>query len=275
VVVTYLQERELRLPLFLLFFKRIIYNQMSTTPVAYNPSQSPIFGSEQIIDLAVGTTEQDYSQELGGVRWWMSPDQSDGYVIAEKVPFGDQPTAPGINPPGSTVAFWKTDAKTSSDFLALAQFISRRAGTPPSFSTADDAKTWLNANGYWTSYAGATGGGYELVILPYNPPAAGDVIFPNFQATPTPTQGNTNPNIFATGGVYWNAVDINSVDQSSYYNGLIGNSATITAILFDGPPGLEAFNYNPQVRPGQLTLTQASPSNFTVGQTVYISFTFT
>jgi hypothetical protein len=130
---------------------------MSTTPVAYNPSQSPIFGSEQIIDLAVGTTEQDYSQELGGVRWWMSPDQSDGYVIAEKVPFGDQPTAPGIIPPGSTVAFWKTDAKTSSDFLALAQFISRRAGTPPSFSTADDAKTWLNANGYWTSYAGATG----------------------------------------------------------------------------------------------------------------------
>ena len=125
---------------------------MSTTPVAYNPSRNPIFGSEQIIDLAVGTTEQDYSQEPGGVRWWMSPDQSDGYVIAEKVSSGDQPTAPGINPPGSTVAFWKTDAKTSSDFLALAQFISRRAGTPPSFSTADDAKTWLNANGYWTSY---------------------------------------------------------------------------------------------------------------------------
>ena len=125
---------------------------MSTTPVAYNPSRNPIFGSEQIIDLAVGTTEQDYSQEPGGVRWWMSPDQSDGYVIAEKVSSGDQPTAPGINPPGSTVAFWKTDAKTSSDFLALAQFISRRAGTPPSFSTADDAKTWLNANGYWTSW---------------------------------------------------------------------------------------------------------------------------
>lgn len=260
---------------------------MSTTPVAYNPSRNPIFGSEQIIDLAVGTTEQDYSQEPGGVRWWMSPDQSDGYVIAEKVSFGDQPTEPGIIPPGSTVAFWKTDAKTSSDFLALAQFISRRAGTPPSFSTADDAKTWLNANGYWTSYSGeATGGAYELVVLPYNPPAPGDVIFPAFASGLN--QATTDPNTFATGGVYWNAVDINSVDQTSYYNGLIGNAATIsftqngntatysatnTAITFEGPPGQQAFNYNPQARPGQLTLIQASPSNFVLGETVYISFT--
>jgi hypothetical protein len=118
--------------------------------------------------------------------------------------------------------------------------------------------------------------------LPYTPPAVGDVLFPNFAATPS--QGNTNPNIFATGGVYWNAVDINSVNQSSYYNGLIGNSATISftqngntaiysatniAIVLDG----QAYNYNPDARPNQLTLTQASPSNFTVGQTVYISFT--
>ena len=188
----------------------------------------------------------------------------------------------------SSVGFFRSSSLTDPSFISLANVI---AGPSGPFASGSAAKSWLNANGYWTSYVGstgATGGGYELVITPYNPPAAGKTIFPNFSSTPTPTQGNTNPNIFATGGVYWNAVDINSVDQSSYYNGLIGNSATIsftqngntaiysatnTAILFDGPPGQQAFNYNPQSRPGQFTLTQASPSNFVVGQTVYISFT--
>ena len=188
----------------------------------------------------------------------------------------------------ASVGFFRSSALTDPSFISIANAV---AGPSGPFASGSAAKTWLNSNGYWTSYVGstgATGGGYELVITPYNPPAAGKTIFPNFSSTPTPTQGNTNPNIFATGGVYWNAVDINSVDQSSYYNGLIGNSATIsftqngntaiysatnTAILFDGPPGQQAFNYNPQSRPGQFTLTQASPSNFVVGQTVYISFT--
>ena len=253
---------------------------MSTSrPFAYNTG-APIAGTEQVGSLAVGYPSGGFS----GFEWWNGPDEDLGYVIACSVPGDTQPTpVAGVD---ASVGFFQSGALTENSFISLANVIAGPAGP---FASGSNAKTWLNSNGYWTSYAGstgATGGAYELVILPYQPPAAGDVIFPNFGATPIPTQGNTNPNIFATGGVYWNQIDINSVDQTSYYNGLVGNAATIsftqngntaiysassTAIILDGAQ--LAFNYNPQSRPGQLTLTQASPSNFVLGETVYISFT--
>jgi hypothetical protein len=65
---------------------------LPTTPVAYNPSTSPISGTTQIGTLAIGTTPQAYGSNLGGVKWWMGPDESDGYVIAIPVSGGNQPT---------------------------------------------------------------------------------------------------------------------------------------------------------------------------------------
>jgi len=250
-------------------------------PFAYNTGAG-ITGTDQVGDLAVGTPTSGFAST--GLPWWNGPDEDLGYVIAQSVPGNTQPTP--VSGVSASVGFFRSSALTDPSFISLSNTIAGPSGGGP-FASGSAAKTWLNGNGYWTSYGGA-GGGYELIITPYNSPAAGDVIFPAFASGLN--QGTTDPNIFATGGVYWNAVDINSVNQSSYYNGLIGNSATIsftqngntaiysasnTAILFDGPPGQQAFNYNPQSRPGpgQLTLTQASPSNFTVGQTVYISFT--
>jgi hypothetical protein len=140
-----------------------------------------------------------------------------------------------------------------------------------------------------TGGTGATGGAYELVIFPYNPPAAGKTIFPNFGVGAT--AGILNPNTFATGGVYWNPIDVNSVDQTSYYNGMIGNAVTASftqngnTAIYSGSTGAftfipatgpqsASFAYNPNgPNPGTLTLTQASPVNFTLGETVYISYT--
>jgi len=65
---------------------------MATTPLAYNPSASPIAGTSQVGSLAVGTSDQDYSIEPGGVSWWMGPEQSTGYVIAIPVSGNTQPT---------------------------------------------------------------------------------------------------------------------------------------------------------------------------------------
>jgi hypothetical protein len=65
---------------------------MATTPLAYNPSLSPIDGTDQVGTLAVGITEQDYNLSPGGVTWWNGPDEELGYVIAVPVSGNTQPT---------------------------------------------------------------------------------------------------------------------------------------------------------------------------------------
>ena len=74
---------------------------MLVTPVAYNPSLSPIAGTQQIGDLAIGTTEQSYSTKPGGVVWWMSPDQTPGYIIA--APRANQPVPLGVTDTGTEI----------------------------------------------------------------------------------------------------------------------------------------------------------------------------
>jgi hypothetical protein len=137
-----------------------------------------------------------------------------------------------------------------------------------------------------TSPTPVTGYGYNLVVLPYNPPTSGNTIFPTF-ATPGDMSGTTNPNTFNVNGVYWNQIDNLSVNRASYYSGMTGVSVTAyftqngntaiysgssTAFIYEGTPGSEGFNYNPNARPGQLTLIQSASTNFITGQTVYISY---
>ena len=130
-----------------------------------------------------------------------------------------------------------------------------------------------------------TGYGYNLVVLPYEVPTSGNTIFP-LLATEVQT-GTTNPNTFTTNGIYWSAIDNSSVNRTSYYSGMTGNSVTVyftqngdtaiysgssTSFVYDTGGG-NNFNYNPNVRPNQLVLTQSASGNFVTGQTVYISYT--
>jgi hypothetical protein len=64
---------------------------MITIPLSYNTG-STIGGTTQVGGLAVGTTEQDYSSNIGGVKWWMGPDQDLGYVIAHSISGNTQST---------------------------------------------------------------------------------------------------------------------------------------------------------------------------------------
>ena len=113
-------------------------------PFAYNPSLTPISGTTQLFDLAIGVIEQDYSIDPGGVKWWMGPDESIGYIICSSVPTGDHPTPVGNI---GTVHFWRSVSLTSESFLTLVTFLSN--GT---ITNIGDVQNWLDTNEYWSSW---------------------------------------------------------------------------------------------------------------------------
>ena len=83
-------------------------------------------------------------------KWWNGPDESLGHVIAVPVATNTQPTP--ISGVSASVGFYRTNGLTDNGFIYLAQSVALRNGTPQVFSTTTDAKTWLNTNGFWTSY---------------------------------------------------------------------------------------------------------------------------
>ncbi len=122
---------------------------MSTSrPFAYNTG-SAIAGTEQIGNLAVGFPSAGFAAT--GLEWWNGPDEDLGYVIACQVPDESQPTPEMGNL--ASVGFYRTDTLSDASFISLAEYVAKAiANSPQSFSNGADAKTWLNNNGYWTSY---------------------------------------------------------------------------------------------------------------------------
>jgi hypothetical protein len=122
---------------------------MSTTPLAYNPGRATISGATNLVDLSIGTGAQEYAANPGGITWWMGPEDTAGYLIARPVPAGNQPTQLGAI---GTVRFARSVAKTDQSFLNLANYIKRDLGGAADLETAASALTWLNTQGYWTSW---------------------------------------------------------------------------------------------------------------------------
>lgn len=119
---------------------------MTSRPFAYNPLHTPISGTKLIGDLSIGVSSQDYSAKPGGLTWWMGPNEDLGYAIGNTVPDGNQPTPFGNI---GNVGFFITTEKTDVSFIDLFNTL-----TYQNFTTGDtlSAITWLNNNGYWTSY---------------------------------------------------------------------------------------------------------------------------
>jgi len=117
-------------------------------PFAYNPG-SVLSGTQQYGTIAVGTGDNPYDNNYGGLQWWQGPDEELGYCIGTSVPAGDQPTPVGNI---GTVTFWRSEFKTEESFLELSDYISQQEGDPQTFTGGTDAKTWLNNNGFWTSF---------------------------------------------------------------------------------------------------------------------------
>jgi hypothetical protein len=194
------------------------------------------------------------------------------------------PTLTPTNTPTLTATNTPTLTATNTPTLTATNTPTLTATNTPTV-TNTQTTTPTNTPTPSTTPIAVSGFGYNLVVLPYNPPTSGDTIFPTF-ATPGLNSGTTNPNTFDVNGVYWNIIDTSSVDRTNYYSGMTGVSVTAyftqngdtaiysgspTAFIFDIAAG-GGFNYNPGARPNQLVLIQSASTNFVTGQTVYISY---
>jgi hypothetical protein len=124
-------------------------------PFAYNPSLTPIDGTQQVGDLAIGSSYQQYysfgnSPGVGGVKWFGGPDEDPGYVIATPFPAGNMPTPDGLN--NGTIKFYRTPTKTDESFVSLTSYVSSKNGGTGPFANTSDAISWLDDNGFWYSY---------------------------------------------------------------------------------------------------------------------------
>jgi hypothetical protein len=120
-----------------------------TRPFAYNTGTT-ISGTDQVGFFAIGITNQDYSLNPGGVKWWMGPDEELGYVIATPISGNTQPTQ--IPDTTASVGFYRTKTLTDNSFIGLSEYVSNNVGNPQTFSSTTDASTWLTSNGYWNSF---------------------------------------------------------------------------------------------------------------------------
>jgi hypothetical protein len=157
---------------------------MSTSrPFAYNPipPNSPISGTTQVGDLAVGDVIWNHNQNYGNVTWWEGPDEDLGYVICEPISGNTQPTP--ISGVTASVGFYRTSGFTDIGFLKLCNSLPARY-RQPKFTTTNEATTWLAANGYWTNYIAPT-----PTPTPSHTPTPS--ITPTHTVTPTVTTTNT------------------------------------------------------------------------------------
>ena len=119
-------------------------------PFSYNTGTT-ISGTIQVGDLAVGVPTNGF--ESTGLKWWSGPDEDLGYVIAHPTPAGNQPNQFSIP---AFLGFWRSDLKTEESFINLAEYVSIQDNDPQTFIDGEAAITWLNANGYWTSFTPKT-----------------------------------------------------------------------------------------------------------------------
>ena len=99
-------------------------------------------GSERVgTNLDKG--EPNVGFESSELKWWSSPDKSLGSYIAKENPAGQS----GADGTTAYVGFWRLEAETDISFISLVERLSGQ-----SHETVNDAFTWLNNNGYATTY---------------------------------------------------------------------------------------------------------------------------
>ena len=106
------------------------------------------------VDTSPGSGDYSLGNFVGGV---LDTHDSTKYVIITDTANAGVVGRPTGNNTGTTSnnkpTYWVSPTKDDAGFLFLVNRLPARSGQTP-FTVGSDAKTWLNDNGYWTSYAG-------------------------------------------------------------------------------------------------------------------------
>jgi hypothetical protein len=164
----------------------------TSRPFAYNPTLITSGVTEQYGTLSVGFQDQPYGESPSGLKWWEGPDEDLGYCIGTSLPTGGVLAPDGIY---GDVTFWRTQTFSDSQFIILANKITKQ-----NFTSSLEAVTWLNANGYWTSYAGVP------ATTPTSTPTPTNTQTPT--NTPTPTAGPVSGAWSASGSLITGREDL-------------------------------------------------------------------
>jgi hypothetical protein len=186
----------------------------TTRPFAYNTG-STISGTEQVGNLAIGVVSLRYDLDIGGVKWWMGPDEDLGYVIAHQTTGGTQPN-PVFIP--AYLGFWRSTTKTEESFVELANWV---ASGQQTFTNGTDASDWLTNNGYWNSFSGASPTPTPTntpTITPSTIPSSLLVYLDSGNLLSYPTTGSTWTDLVGGNN---NATLFNSPTYSSNYGGIL------------------------------------------------------
>jgi hypothetical protein len=154
---------------------------------AYNTG-STISGTSQVGDIAIIENDEVFSPGLGGLTWWGGPDESLGYVIVYPVPAGDHPT-PVFDEVTAYLGFKGT--KNMSNPFSESTFVELTNNSfNQTFTSGNDASTWLFANGYWNSWVSITPTPTATLGVTQTPTVTSTAT-PEPTTTPTNTQTST------------------------------------------------------------------------------------
>jgi len=246
-------------------------------PFAYNIG-APITGTDQVGALAVGTPTVGFTAT--GLEWWNGPDEDLGYVIAQSVPSDTQPTP--VTGAFASVGFFRSAVLTDPSFISISNAV---AGPSGPFASGSAAKTWLNANGYWTSY-GAAGAGWEFYYtegpIGSTPPPVnnGEAIF--FYNTAQTITYNPNYSGIGSFQILFNENQADGTSSLSAFNALASSGGTVamsqgsnTAIYSGIAAVYFVQNFGAAnalvINASAATLVQASSAPFTSGTPITLT----
>ena len=235
--------------------------------------------AEQIGNLYFGN--ENTLLEVGGVKWWNGPDEDSGYIIAYEDASGNHIGADGVQ---AYLGFRRSTAKTEASFIQLATKV-----TGESFATGNEAKTYLNANGMWTSFGLGTPSGSgswyfysgEGALNAPPPNQDGNAIFliRDNQNVVTETFNPNKSN--GTDEIYLNLSDSTGTDYTTQFAALQTNGGTIsitqganTVTYTSTTPGafIDTGSGFFMIQTGPATQTVNAASPFVYGDPISISF---